>query len=98
MAWKWIRISFESRMVSWYKNEMVRAGISNCMRQCLNFLILNVHIPAYLGKRASVFLLSVDRRLVQIRIYQFVLYKVTHVNLICKFVFLYDFVCMNLYV
>jgi hypothetical protein len=36
MAWKWIRISLESWMVSWYKNEIIRAGVSNCMRQCLN--------------------------------------------------------------
>ncbi len=55
MAWKWIRISLESRMVSWYKNEIIRAGVSNCMRQCLNFLVLNVHIPAYLGSRGKPF-------------------------------------------
>ncbi len=55
MAWKWIRISLKSRMVSWYKNKIVRAGVSNCMRQCLNFLVLNVHIPAYLGSRGKPF-------------------------------------------
>ncbi len=55
MAWRWIRISLESRMVSWYKNEIKRAGVSNCMRQCLNFLVLNVHIPAYLGSREKPF-------------------------------------------
>jgi hypothetical protein len=53
MAWRWICISLESWMVSWYKNEIVRAGVSNCMRQCLNFLVLNVHIPAYLGSRGK---------------------------------------------
>ncbi len=55
MAWKWIRISLKSRMVSWYKNEIVRAGVSNCMHQCLNFLVLNVHIPASLGLRGKPF-------------------------------------------
>ncbi len=39
-AWKWIRISLESRMVSWYKNEIVQAGVSNCMHHCLNFSLL----------------------------------------------------------
>jgi hypothetical protein len=29
MAWKWTRISLESRMVSWYKNEIGQAGVSN---------------------------------------------------------------------
>ena len=48
MAMKWIRISLESWMVSWYKNEIVQAGASNCMPQSLNFLVLNVHIPVYL--------------------------------------------------
>jgi hypothetical protein len=48
MAWKWIRISLESWMVSWYKNQIVQAGVSNRMRQCLIFLVLNVHIPTYL--------------------------------------------------
>jgi hypothetical protein len=57
MARKWIRISLESRMVSWYKNEIVRAGVSNCMRQCLNFLVLHVQIPAYLGSRGKPFFL-----------------------------------------
>jgi hypothetical protein len=54
-----------------------RAVVSNCMRQCLNFLVLNVHIPAYLGSRGkpffsklrSFFAMSADRRSVQIRIY-----------------------------
>ncbi len=55
MAWKWICISLESRMVSWYKNKIVRAGVSNCVRQCLNFLVLNVHIPTYLGSRGKPF-------------------------------------------
>ncbi len=55
MAWKWIRISLESRMVSWYKNKIVRAGVSNCMHQCLNFLEPNVHIPTYLGSRGEPF-------------------------------------------
>jgi hypothetical protein len=55
MAWKWIRISLESWMVSWFKNEIVQAGVSNYMRQCLNFLILDVHIPAYLGSRGKLF-------------------------------------------
>jgi hypothetical protein len=55
MACKWIRISLESWMVSCYKNEIVRAGVSNCMHQCLNFLVLNVHISAYLGSRGRPF-------------------------------------------
>ncbi len=55
MAWKWIHLSLESRMVSWYKNKIELAGVSNCMRQCLNFLVLNVHIPAYLGSRGKPF-------------------------------------------
>jgi hypothetical protein len=33
--------------------KMVRAGVSNCMHQCLNVLVLNVHIPAYLGSRGK---------------------------------------------
>ncbi len=37
MAWKWIQISLKSWMVSWYKNEIIRAVVSNCMRQCLNY-------------------------------------------------------------
>jgi hypothetical protein len=55
MAWKWISTSLESLMVSWYKNEIVRVGVSNCMRQCLNVLVLNVHIPVYLGSRGKPF-------------------------------------------
>jgi hypothetical protein len=55
MAWKWICISLESQMVYWYKNEIVQAGVSNCMHQYLNFLGLNVHIPAYLGSRGKPF-------------------------------------------
>ncbi len=53
MAWKWIRISLESRTVSWYKNEIVRADVSNCMRQCLKFSVLNVHIPVYMGSKGK---------------------------------------------
>jgi hypothetical protein len=59
--WGWLfgmemdHISLKSRMVSWYKHEIVRAGVSNCMRQCLNFLVINVHIPAYLGSRGKPF-------------------------------------------
>jgi hypothetical protein len=56
MAWKWIRISLESLMVSWYKTKIVQAGVSNCMHQCLIVLLLNVHIPAYLGSRGKPFL------------------------------------------
>jgi hypothetical protein len=33
MAWKWIRISLKSWMVSWYKKEILQASVSNCMRQ-----------------------------------------------------------------
>jgi hypothetical protein len=55
MAWKWIRISLESWMVSWYKNKIVQASVSNCMCQCLKFLVLNVLIPAYLGSRGKPF-------------------------------------------
>jgi hypothetical protein len=55
MAWKWIRISLESWMVSWYKNEIVQAGVSNRMRQCISFFVLNVHILAYLGSRGKPF-------------------------------------------
>ncbi len=53
MAWKWICRSLESWMVSWYKNKIIWAGVSNCIRQCLNFFVLNVHIPAYLGWRGK---------------------------------------------
>ncbi len=42
-------------MVSWYKNEIVQAAVSNCMCQCNNFLILNVHIPVYLGLTGKLF-------------------------------------------
>ena len=61
LAWKWIRISLKSWMVSWYKNKIVRAGVSNCMgQQHLNFLVLNVHSPAYLGSRGKTFFQTLD--------------------------------------
>ncbi len=75
MAWKWIRISLESWMVSWYKNEIVQGGVSNCMHQCLIFWVLKVHIPAYLGSRGKSFFETskffqcvCQSRLVQIRV------------------------------
>ncbi len=37
------------------QNEIVQASVSNCMRQCLNDLVLNIHIPAYLGSRGKPF-------------------------------------------
>ncbi len=49
MAWKWIHMSLESWMVSWYKDKIAQAGVSNCMRLCLNFLVLNEHIPRIPG-------------------------------------------------
>jgi hypothetical protein len=55
MAWKWIHISLKTWMVSWYKNEIVWANVSNCMSQCLSCLVLNVHISAYLGSRRKPF-------------------------------------------
>jgi hypothetical protein len=55
IAWKWIVISLESQMVSCYKNKIVQAGVSNRMHQCLIFLVLNVHIHAYLGSRGKPF-------------------------------------------
>jgi hypothetical protein len=55
MAWKWICISLKSWMVSWYKNNIIQASVSNCMRQCFNFLVLNIHIPTYLGSRGKPF-------------------------------------------
>ena len=55
MAWKWIRISLESWMVSWYKKKNEQAGVSNRMRQCLNVLVLNIHIPGYLGSKGKAF-------------------------------------------
>jgi hypothetical protein len=58
LAWKWIRISLESWMVSWYKNEIAQASVSNCMHQCLNVLVLNAHIPKYLGSRGKPFFLN----------------------------------------
>jgi hypothetical protein len=76
LTWKWICISLKSRMVSWYKNEIVQAGVSNCMHQCLNCLLLNVHIFAHLGSRGKpffqnfeVFSVSADCRLVRICMY-----------------------------
>ncbi len=39
----------------WYKNKIVQAGGSNCMRQCLNFLVLNIHIHVNLGSRGKSF-------------------------------------------
>ncbi len=52
------------------------AGVSNRMHQCLNFFVLNVHIPAYLGSRgkplfetSKFFGVSANRRVVQICIY-----------------------------
>jgi hypothetical protein len=77
MAWKWICISLESWMVSWYKNKIVRASVSNCMHQCLNCLVLNIHIPMYLGSRGKPFFwnlevffgVSADPRLVWICVY-----------------------------
>ncbi len=86
MAWKWICISLKYRMVSWwfwYKNEIIQARLKS-YGPFLNFLVLNVHIPAYLGSRGKSFLwdsevffvVSADRSLVQICIYKF-----TQINL-----------------
>jgi hypothetical protein len=60
MAWKWIRISLESRMVSWYQNKIVRAGVSNRMRQCLNFGTKRTHscVPGLKGEALFSNLLS----------------------------------------
>ena len=38
------------------QNKILWAGVSNRMHQCLNFLVLNVHIPTYLGSRGKPFL------------------------------------------
>jgi hypothetical protein len=77
MAWKWIRISIESWMVSWYKNKIVRAGVSNCMSQCLNFfgtkcthsLVNWLKGEAFFLTFLCFFGVSADRRLVQIHMY-----------------------------
>ncbi len=42
------------------QKQNLRAGVSNCMHQCLNFLVLNVHIPAYLGSRGKPFFLNFE--------------------------------------
>ncbi len=55
-GWIWHGNGFvclEFWMVSWYKNEIVQAGVSNCMRRCLNVSVLNVHfsyIPGLKGE------------------------------------------------
>jgi hypothetical protein len=57
-------------MVSWYKNEIKRAGVSNCMHQCLNIFgakRTHSHVPVLKGE-AQVFSVSADRKLVGIRI------------------------------
>ncbi len=72
----------------WYKNEIVQARLK-LYGPFLNILVLNVHIPAYLGSRGKplfwesevFFVVSADRSLVKIRIYEFVLYKFLQINL-----------------
>jgi hypothetical protein len=92
MAWKWIRISLESWMVSWwfwYKNKIVQAHVSNCTVHVSNILVPNIHTPVYLGSRGKpffwnsevFFVVSADCRLVRFCIYKFVLYEFTHINL-----------------
>ncbi len=58
MTWEWICISLESWMVSWwfwYRNKIVWARVSYCMACISIFLVLNVHIPTYLGTRGKPF-------------------------------------------
>ncbi len=68
-------------------------------------LVLNVHIPAYLGSRGSPFfglvsllVLSADRRLVRICIYTFVSYKLVHVKSYKNWIYTYKWMCLILYV
>ncbi len=77
--WHGICISLVSRMVSWYKNEIVRAGVSNRMCQCLIFLVLNVHIPVYLGSRGKPFFQNFEVFLVCLPIVD--QYKFVYTNL-----------------
>jgi hypothetical protein len=81
MAWKWSRISLESWMVSWYKNEIIQASVLNCMRQCLNFLVLNIHIPAYMGSRGKPFFQNFEVFLLCLPIVD--QYKFVYNNLYC---------------
>ncbi len=68
-------------MVSWYKNEIVLAGVSNYMHQCLNFLVLNVHIPAYLGSRGKPFFQNFQVFCVCLPIVDW--YNFVYINLYC---------------
>ncbi len=108
MAWKWICISLKSWIVSWYKNEIVRADVSNCMCQCHNFLVLNVHIPAYMGSMGKPFFRNFEVFLLCLPIvdqYKFVYtnlyYTSSHTLIKCVNLFfiqfcMHGFVCMNL--
>ncbi len=52
MAWKWVRISLKSWMVSWYKNKIVRAGVSNYIRHLNYFGTKRTHsrVPGLNGE------------------------------------------------
>jgi hypothetical protein len=103
MTWKWICLSLTSRMVSWYKNKIVQADVSNCMRQFLNcFGTKHTHssIPGLKGEalffELKFFVVSMDHRLIvriRILICNTNLYTVIcYVNLN-----VYDFICMNVH-
>jgi hypothetical protein len=73
MAWKWIRISLKSWMVSWwcwYKNKIVQARVSNCMHQCLKCVCTkrtHSRVPGLKGEALfSELFLSANCRWVQI--------------------------------
>jgi hypothetical protein len=76
MAWKWICISLESWMVSWYKKKKDEPVSRIACVSVKFFLVLNVHIPVYLGSRGkpffgtlSFFIVSADCRLIRICMY-----------------------------
>ncbi len=108
MAWKWIHISLESWMASWwfwYQIKIVQARVSNRTARVSNFLVQNVHIPAYLGSRGKPFFwnfsvffrMSADLRLVQICTYKFVIYKLLHVKSYKQQIYIYKIMRINLY-
>ncbi len=112
MAWEWIRISLDSRMV--VLMVLVQKGnrTSPCLKSygpCLIFFgTKRTHSckPGVKGKlffwnSQVVFVVSADRRLVRIYIYKFVLYIFTHINLYVNLFFIqfrmYKIVYTNLY-
>jgi hypothetical protein len=90
------------------QKQILQAHVSNCMARVSIFLVLNVHIPAYLGSRGKpffgthkFFVVSADRILVQncilICIIQSRTCEITY-EVAYKKGFKYKLMCTNLYI